>query len=207
MRLERKIAPASEWIRYLTIFRRAFAAMRDYSEQRDREGMVLGLWIADALHHVSSMLCHYDPVSWHTPEEIGNWMRTFPQVVRRYGAPASIITDCDYIFSPENALAELKLKEDLSDLNLAPDETLERYLDLFYQACLWIRLRPASLQPWSKLEQIWTEEKETLALAGGRLCSTLYPVPEGLVHWNEFDEQGFLVKARAEGIPFESHQP
>src|SRR5579871_4160030 len=156
------IAPIHELIRYLCLFRRWFVASQGYVRHQDTAGVILAAWIADALHNVPTMLWRYDPkADWNGPAQLAAWMKSFPKVVRKQGAPARIAADCDAIFSPAGAWAELHLDKDLSDLDLAPAEKMAAYLDIFRDACLYIRWRHGPY-PWKETSEHWqAHEAET----------------------------------------------
>jgi hypothetical protein len=81
------MAPPDELVRYLAIIRRTFVAIEDSAATGDRDRLLLALWAADAIHNVPSMLRHYSPDHWHSPDEIARWMRGFQRQVRGYDAP------------------------------------------------------------------------------------------------------------------------
>lgn len=69
-----KLAPPEALVRYLAPFRRAFAAVATYARRRDRGGLLLGGYVADALHNVPAVLWRYDESAWHAPAAMRDWL-------------------------------------------------------------------------------------------------------------------------------------
>jgi hypothetical protein len=199
-------APATEMVRYLALFHRAFGVIAAYKENRNPNEALLGGYLADALHNVPGILQDYDEQRWHSTGDIEKWVRRgLPQMVAGYGAPEAIITLCSRVISPEGTAAELGLSNDLSNLDMAPQEALDHYLTLLYSECLEVRtlrnhgnkgdmsLPPQERQyiPWHDLEIIWTEEANEGSLLCAYSAQALLPVIAGLVRWNIFDEQAW----------------
>jgi predicted metal-dependent HD superfamily phosphohydrolase len=192
------IAPTEVLIRYLCLFRRWLLAAQRYVQNHDEHGVFLSAWIADALHNIPTMLWRYDPsTNWNSPQELADWIKVFPQVVRKQGAPARIASECDAIFSPEGAVEELHLRDDLSDLDLARPRMMSAYLDLLYSACVGIRTRPGGENPWTQKSEFWQEREAETTAAMGRIADVLVEVPCALVHWSTFDEARFTAQATA----------
>jgi hypothetical protein len=214
---EPQLAPAPVIVRYLAVFQRALIAIQDYTRNGDKPGMLLGGWLADALHNVPAMLWHSSHASEHTPEAMDIWMNSFPDMLIKRAAPARLVEDSRRIVSAEGAAHELGLREDLTDLELASLPKMREYLNMIYEACVLMRgmrnygtppFTPLEAQenvrnvtpgvneqmsnrlvytPWSGLEYAWTEDAQTHAVFNGRMATLLQPVPQALVHWVQFD--------------------
>jgi hypothetical protein len=192
------IAPTSELIRFLCLFRRTFIAMQRFVREQDEDGIILMAWIADALHNVPGMLWRYDPAQdWNGPQQMKRWMAQFPDGVRSCAPPDHIQFACINVFSAAGATAELALAEDLSDLDLAPPEQMAAYLDLFYRACITIRWRQAPHMPWRTLDEHWASARSGKIEAMSRMAELLAQAPVGLVHWGQFDRDDFTRQARS----------
>ena len=215
---EPQLAPASEWARYLAVFHRAFAAIEDYTRRQDKAGILLGGYLTDALHNVPAMLFHYSDNDWHMPARTGAYIAALPEQVQKRGAPDRIVEDCRRIVADTSTAQELGLREDLTDLDLAPLPKMREYLNCLYEACVDMRLirnygsRPSALQetvenittlvtgqtvtnrsytPWKGLERVWNAEADAQADYNGHLAAALRAVPSGLVQWSRFDEAKF----------------
>jgi len=206
-------APPEQIVRYLAVFRRAFEAIARYAEERDREGMLYGGYLADALHNVPIILRRYAPNGWWKPQEIETWLwRIFPAHLRELGAPLRVLEANAAIFASEGMEAALGLQADRSDLNLAPDADQTRLLHLLYQTCLEMRplmnygnrrefavipfLRSRRI-PFRDLASVWTDTAEELAQWNGRAARALASVPLALVRWQDFDEERLRQDLRA----------
>ena len=196
MNSEINLAPADELIRYLCLFRRAFVAMQKYVQVQDEEGILLMAWIADTLHNIPSLLWRYGKPPNNTPTQLAAWIEAFPQIVRNCSAPDHLIAACSRIFSPEGATMELELANDLRDLDVAPLDQMAIHLDLFYRACLAIRWRQPKRLPWRTRDQDWELRRLETTELMGHMADVLAPVPVGLVHWNQFDQEHFKQQTR-----------
>lgn len=206
------LAPAPDMVRYLAIFHRAFTVCAGYKENKDPYEAVLGGELADALHNVPSLLWSYrESKEWNSPSQMDAWVRH--EVVaglQKYGAPERIIALCSRVVSPEGTAAVFGLRDDLSDLHLAPQDTLDRCLTVLRQACLTLRVmrnfdndgdtsvprNKREYAPWRDLETVWTSEADTWGLFCAYLAQALLRVIAGIVHWKTFDEDAWLQEAR-----------
>lgn len=101
-----KPAPPEEMVRYLAAFRRAFSAIAAYTEKRDRAGLLLGGYLADALHNVPSMLWHCDESEWHNPRDMRAWLEyEFFDRLRSLSAPPALRLPADVQASWARAVA------------------------------------------------------------------------------------------------------
>jgi hypothetical protein len=189
------LAPAPVLVGHLAVFRRALVAIDGYTRIGDKEGMLLGGYLANALHNVPSMLWNCRADEWFSPEKMEEFLNEFPAFAEEKGAPERLVADCQRILSPEGAARELGLRDDLSDLDLAPLPKMRVYLDVLYWACLSMRLmrnhghRP--MPAFRDLPQVWTDRAEEQATFNGRVAAALEPVPSALVRWGNFDEARF----------------
>lgn len=201
-----KLAPAPEMVRYLAIFHRAFTVSAGYKENKDPYEAVLGGELADALHNVPSLLWDYKEKGRHSHSQI-----RFVEALQKYGAPERIIALYSYVASTEGTAAELGLREDLSDICLAPQDALDRYLRVLHQACLALRVmrnfdndgdtslprNEREYAPWRNLETIWTTEADEWGTFCSHLAQAFLPLIAALVRWNTFDEDLWLQEASA----------
>lgn len=70
MKCNAQPAPAQELVRFLAVFHRFLTATEGYSTRADRSGVLLGGWLADALHNVPFLLRHYSLDAWHSPAKM-----------------------------------------------------------------------------------------------------------------------------------------
>jgi hypothetical protein len=201
-----ELAPASELVRYLAIFQRAFVAIENYTRTEDKAGMLLGGWIADALHNVPGLLINYSPDAWYNPVRMDEWMHDFPEEMEERELPPHLVRDCRAIFARAGTAQELQLQDDLSDIDIAPPPKMRGYLTILYHACLGMRLirryGHRSHTPWKGLESLWTDEADERAEDNSLTVQMLCPLPKGLVHWSQFDEARF----RQAGLNLVSHR-
>ena len=200
--VEPKPAPTIVFVRYMATFQRFFTAVRDYTHQGDKAGMLLGGYLADALHNVPAMLWHCDPQGWFNPTSMEEWMQEFAEELWEKAAPPRLIDESRRILSPVGAIQELQLRDDLTDVSLAPLLQMRVYLDWLSDACLSMRfMRNCGSRPptvWRDLEQAWldkTEQAEGQATFNEVWASVLLPVPHAFVHWDSFDEEQFHIDA------------
>ena len=189
------LAPTQELVHFLAVFRRAFLAIQKAAVDNDREAMLLGGGVANALHNVPSRLISYDSTG---SRRIDDRPETFPRLVREH-APARIATVCNHIFSSYHDAEELGLGPDLSDLHLAPPEKMGEYLFILCRAFLGIRLmgNHGEREPlWLTPKPDWPPSADEQGMFYGRLAELLQPIPAGLVHWDQFDEEAFWRAAR-----------
>ena len=206
MHKDPQIAPPAAFLRYIAVFHRAFVAIDDYTRRGDRPGMLLGGWLADALHNVPSLLWHYSPDGWHSPQNTDAWLTAFPGKMQRRGAPEDVVRDSERIVAHGGEAHELGIRDDLGDFDLAPTESLDTYLETIYLAFLSMRvMRNYGARPhatWQGLEQVWTERADAQAAFNGLMASVLLPVPSGLVRWGQFDKAAFRHAALASNCGF-----
>jgi hypothetical protein len=183
-------APPSEWVYYLAVFRRALDAIWHYGEQRYPDGMLLGGYLADALHNVPAVLWHYEPGSWHDPDEMRRWVQNYPRYLQKMHAPVEITAAATVVVSLEETVRELGLEEDLSNWDLAPQDVQEKLLDMLYNSCLTMRGimgfgRPSrqngEYQPWHHLSRIWNDVAMEEGTFNGLLAQALRDIPCALV--------------------------
>lgn len=229
---EPNLAPLPDMVRYLAIFHRMFGAMDGYFRARDKEGILLGGWLADAMHNVPGMLWSCTADSWFTPASISEWLNEFVENLSAMDAPQRLQADAQRICSMENSAAVLELREDLTDADFAPLPEMKSYLHRLYGACVTMRLirnrgnspfkqanTPEARQrirdmdpadrppyhPWHNLEQIWTPDADMQAEYNQRIVTLLLPVPKALVHWDRFDVEEFRAaeeRLLADGSPY-----
>lgn len=194
-----QIAPTPQLLHHLTIFQRTFLSVEAYTQRGDKAGMLLGGWLADALHNVPHMLLHYDDDGVHNPVDTSAWLKSFPASMRGRGAPTNIVADCQHVLSNDGAATELGLKDDMSDFGLAPEAKLREYLDMIHRAFLSMRVMTSHgnrpLISWHELDQVWTEAAFSHAALNGLMASVLSPLPLGLVRWSRFKEDEFRQNA------------
>lgn len=197
------LAPTEELVRYLSILRRSFACIHAWGTTGNRDGMLFGGWLADALHNVPDMLLHETRYTYPSPKSIGDWLdRGFPAMMRHhFAAPEHLLSAYEAILSPENAASELGIED---GIDIAPIDGMQRYLALFYDAFLEIRdMRRYGSKPtpWPILPQKWSAEADEDGLKYADVAGLLESVPAGLLRWGDFDEVRFLRAAReGEGI-------
>lgn len=196
------LAPVPELIRYLSILRRSFACIRKWGTTEDRDGMLFGGWLADALHNVPNMLLHYAPhAAWHSPTSISDWLeRGFPAQMRHhFGAPEHLLAAYEGILSAENAAMGLGIEFPQDAPDVAPPNAMLRYLTLFYDALLEMRYmrnygcKPA---PWPVRLENWSREADEDGRFNADFAGLLEVIPAGLVRWDGFDEEKLLRTAR-----------
>ncbi len=198
-----QLAPTPTLVRYLAVFQRFLDAVVDYTHDGDKLGMLLGGWLADALHNVPGMLWHCDPNAWHNPAGMDAWMNEFPERMREKSAPERLVADSRRILSAESGTQALGLRDDVADLDLAPLPKMCIYLNLLYDACLSMRFlrnvrRRSSPAIWQGVEQAWSEmaeQADAQAHFNGVIASVLRPVPAALVRWGSFDAEQFYNEA------------
>ena len=183
----------------MAVFQRAFAAIDEYALAGDKQGMLFGGWLANALHNVPGVLQYYSDDASLNAQRITNRLEVLPERLRTSNAPERLITDCNRILSECDAARDLGLKEDLSDIDLAPDTDMCLYLDILYEACLVMRLTEncssKSDNRWADLDNSWSAWAYEQAKLSGLIASTLRTLPSGLVKWNEFDRKAFRRNA------------
>jgi len=138
MQRDNPIAPLPVMVRYLAIFRRTFAFTADSADPSTPERVLLGGYLADALHNVPDMLWRYnEEASYQTPRDLEVWItQGTPHRLLDHGASESVLAECRRIvgISPAAAAEELHLHSDLANVDLAPRERLSGYLKVFYRA-------------------------------------------------------------------------
>ena len=180
-------APINEYVRYLAIFQRTFAARIDYTQKGDIEGVWLSGWLEDTLHNVPAMLWNCSHDDWYAPKKMNEWIQTFPVIVREWQVPKRLVEETERILSLENGTVELGLREDLADIDLAPFPELHDCLEMLYDGCIYMRRR----RMWKDLERYRSvEEKEHIEYCR-KLSTVLLPLPKGLLHWSQFDKEVF----------------
>lgn len=192
---ETTLAPMRELVHFLAVFHRAFLTIQEAAVNHDREAMLLGGGVANALHNVPSRLIHHDPTGSH---HIDDRPEAYPCIVRQH-APSRIAALCTHIFSSDGDPEELGLSPDLSDLHLAPPEKFDEYVYILYRACLGIRLmgNHGDIEPlWLTPKPNWYQSADEQGVFYGQLAHLLQPIPAGLVHWDQFDEEAFWRAAR-----------
>jgi hypothetical protein len=208
---EPNLAPLQEIVRYLAMFERMFEAMDSYFRAGDKDGILLGGWLADALHNVPDTLWNCTSRTGYTLEETQAWLINFVEGLRRKEAPERILSDAQCILSSEHSAAVLGLRDDLTDVDLAPLAGLNTYLYRLYYACVELRaminhgnnplrnlprplvFRP-KYKPWDNLESVWTSDADELAASHSLLVAVLRPLPQALVKWSDFDAEGYEAR-------------
>lgn len=195
------LAPASELVRYLAVFHRAFAAIERYRRDEDWEGAYRSGWLADTLHNAPSVVLNYGADVWYTPERMNEIFEAASIDMTKIGASAHLVRDFYHIFSPQGTAAELGLRDDLSDLSPPPPQKARYYADylrLEFVAIRHIRSygewKPL---PWSVAQEKWSEEASKVARLNGHLARAVLPLLVGLVHWETFDEAAFFDRTIA----------
>lgn len=188
------LAPAEEVIHFLAVFQRAFRAIHEAAAKNDREGMLLGAHVADALHNVPSRLLRHDPTgsAWED-----NRPDIFPRLVQQ-NAPERIAVLCAHIFSSRHDAEELGLESDLGSLDFAPPPQMDAYLTILYRACLGMRLmRNYGNWPsfWADVDEKWTEKADEHGVFNAELAELLLVLPAGLTQWRRFNEKAFWQDA------------
>jgi hypothetical protein len=189
------IAPPADLVRYMAFFHRAFAAIDDYTVAGDKQGMLLGGWLADALHNVPGVLQHYSDDSSQNALHMTNRIEVLPNRLLNSNAPERLITDCTRILSETDTARDLGLQDDLSDIDIAPDTEMILYLHILAKACIYMRMagncESKSENRWEDLDSSWNKWAYNQAKLSGLVASTLRTLPSGLVKWSEFDRNAF----------------
>ena len=189
----------------MAAFSRCLSYISEAGERQDRDAMLLGGHLADALHSVPDFLCRYNCDSWYSAERFATSLRNFHEVPEWHGAPIEVLEASRRLLNPELLPGELGLLPGLSNLDLAPRDKLCTYLGLLYSACLSIRyVRNCGLpaEPveaplcfWNTSDEGWLRAGDQFGTLNGILAAILLPIPSALVNWNRFDEIGFRGKA------------
>jgi hypothetical protein len=188
-------APLSEWVYYLAVFRRALLSIQEYAEQRDSDRMLLGGYLADALHNVPALLWHYEDGGWHDPARIRGWIQNYPQHLQKLHAPIEVVAGAVFVVSPDNDARRLGLENDFSNHNIPPTETQELLLDMLYASCLWMRgirgfgratRHNAAHHPWHRLYKMWNEEAMEFGTFNGLLAEAQRDIPCALLRWQDY---------------------
>ena len=135
-----QLAPDAVLVRYLALFHRFLSAVVEYTWDGDKPGILMGGYLADALHNVPSMLWYTGEDAYYTPVIMNRRMENFPEQIWERAAPERLVEDSRHILSAEGGARELGLCNDLADLHLAPLPRMRIYLNLLYRACLSMRL-------------------------------------------------------------------
>jgi len=217
---EINIAPTDELIRFLCLFRRWLNYFERCIKLDDNDGTLLCIWIADAVHNVPLRLCYYDPdpTDFYSLARQTIWVNSFPQAIRDDGAPDRIVQDCESIFSTDDVYKELGLDEDLSNLNLAPPDKIEDFINLVYNFCITVRFSLPTKPTLgnyllNRLKHFWRiicfkgllrwhhyrvyerfREKRypEYSVWIVEQAGSLQQAATGLVHWDNFDEDELL---------------
>lgn len=193
------LSPVSEFVRYLAIFHRAFAAIERYGCEEDWEGAYCSGWLANALHNAPDVALNYHADQWYTPARINEIFTTFPSDMAEREVSDRLIRDYQHIFSAPGAAAELGLLDDLSDLSLPPLQKARHYADFLRMTFVLIRLirnqGGSKSQAWNIVQEEWSERACEIARANARLARAILPLPAGLAHWATFDEVAFFDHA------------
>jgi hypothetical protein len=204
------MAPGPVIALYLAVFYRCLAYISEAGKSHDRDAMLLGGHLADALHNVPAFLCRYNCDDWHSAEHFMSLLLEWHEVPEWHGAPPGILDACRQLFQPELRPGELGLAADLSNLDLAPQHRLAPYLSLLYEACLTMRLIRSygasssgdedSGRFWNTADENWRPKGDEHGAANGVLAAILLPLPAALVTWNRFDETQFHAQAERRWI-------
>ena len=182
--------PLDVLIWYLAVFRRMLVTMEQAAHSGDPEAMWLTQWAAYALHNVPDMLRNYsETAAAHRAQQV----RAFPELMGRLGGPARVVKLAEALVSPQNVCEELHLAPDLSDLVLAPEQELDRHLQLLYRFCLDTR----QCSPREALAEEGWHACEFLGRNNGILAGAVKNLPVALVHWSEFDPKTFSANVKA----------
>ena len=194
-----KPAPPEEMVRYLAPLRRALGSVVAHAAKRDRAGLLLDGYVADALHNVPSMLWHYDEASWHRPSRMRLWLeRGFPETLRRMAAPPGLVEEAQRIVAQAGASDVLGLPGGPEQVRLPPLDRLRVCLERLYRACVTIRgLRNMGAwpergwPPWIGLDEQVTAEDDEFGAACDEIARAFVPLPAAVVSWPTFEEQAF----------------
>jgi hypothetical protein len=126
-----QLASADVIVRYLAIYQRFLTAVIQYTEKGDKPGMLLGAWMAVELKQTLKMLWHCDDYN-RSPPVVNRYVDKFPKGLPSLGAPERLVSDYERILSAERGAAELGLRDDLSNLDLAPLPKMRACLELLY---------------------------------------------------------------------------
>jgi len=212
---EPKLASTNVMVRYLAAFQRFFAAVIDYAREGDKAGILLGGYLADKLYDVPAMLWHGDPEDWFDPIGMEIQTQHFLEDIEMWEAPQRLLDRSRRILWVPDGVQELQLREDLTDVDLAPLPNMRAYLNWLYDACLYIcmirKVGSRQFAVWDHLEEAWSENAEEagrMANFNAVIASALLPVPKALVQWTEFNEEQFLDQAlrAAERLPIDDRQ-
>lgn len=187
----------------LAVFRRAFQAIAGYAEERPAhaDGMLLGGFIASALHNVPQWLWHHVPDRTHYDFQRPDVH--LPYLINLAGAwrdGPRLVDDLERIYARPGAAATLGLSEDLSDLTIPLSPVAEEHLDRLYRACLTLRLirnqrrRLYPDGPLRGLRRTWPQEAAEQGRHNGLVAACLADVPVALTGWPRFDEAAFRRK-------------
>lgn len=195
----RSLAPPEEIVRYLAVFERCFRFIRAAGMHRNRDRMLLGGHLADALHNVPALLCSFNTDEWNRGERFRSYLRGVDQVPRSHNAPPEVVKNCRSLMEPEARPGELGLSTDLTGWDLAPPEKLAGYLEVLYEACLSLRIMRNYGYPqenrtdtlWLTTDENWRPEGDDRGIECGWLAALYLPIPPALVHWRAFDEAAF----------------
>lgn len=210
-------APLPEWVYYLAVFHRAFVAIRDYGEQQDRDGMLMGGFLADALHNVPNLLYRYGHDVVYTPKHMPELLNAFPNTIEAIGGSFRLVEDARRIVSRDGAASELGLRPDTQNDVLAPPDAQNRYLNLLYTACLFMRTATnfnhwhrwdGSFPAWREMPWVRSAALKRKGQRNGLLAGALEPIPAALVRWHEFDEPSFWQErqSRIDSLPEHSQR-
>jgi hypothetical protein len=187
------IAPLPELVRYLAAFSRALTAIQRWSQTDDRQGMLLGGYVANSLHNVPGHLRYYEPDAYLSFFPCDPGVPQSPWGNEQL--PPRLAEDWAHIFSEGDDLAELGLAADLGNLDFAAPRQAVRCLDALYQGCLSMRLmrnnnggHPIA---WNDVDARWTERAERDGRLNGSLAEVLRPVPSAIVRRGDFNERQF----------------
>jgi hypothetical protein len=192
-----EIAPRAKLVHSLVVFQRAFLSIEDYTQRGIKPGMLLGGYLADALHTIPKRLFHYSDDSMCAPADTLVRLDSLPDNIRVLGAPDDIVEDCRRILTKGGAEEEIGLKDDHSDFDLAPEVKLTEYFDLLSRAFSFMsamkNLGNPSAVSWFDLDRVWTEAAFAQAAINGFMASVLSPLPLGLMRWSHFREDAFIL--------------
>lgn len=194
---EMVLAPAGKIVDYLAVLLRFFGAAGGSSDPEDT--LLMG-HVADTLHNVPQMIWRYDHEGWWKPAQVNGWIKEFPDILEKRGAPPVVAARCRSILSFDGAAQELGVSDDFAELDLAPPEKLERSLELITNGLLAMRMiRIYGVRPgesWDGMREKWPPQASDAGKLNALLATALLPLPRGLVHWEMFDEARFLAGAR-----------